>query len=70
MVGRVDSIYPGARAIAGYDAQGNSIYEGMPVRLLNLPVGLFEGGAIYSTISYFILLAAFKRHADHSWDIR
>jgi hypothetical protein len=42
------------------------MYEGTPVHLLILPVELSVGVAIYSTISYFILRAAFKRHADQS----
>jgi len=49
-----------------YDAQGNLMYEGTPVHLLILPGGLFVGVAIHSIISYFILCAAFKRHADQS----
>jgi hypothetical protein len=40
------------------------MYEGTPVHLLILPVRLFVGVAIHSTISYFSLRAAFKRHAD------
>ena len=48
----------------GYAAQGNTMYEGTPVHLLILPVRLFVGVAIHSTISYFSLRAAFKRHAD------
>jgi hypothetical protein len=49
-----------------YDAQDNPMYEGTPVHLLILPGGLFVEVAIHSTISYFILCAAFKRHADQS----
>jgi hypothetical protein len=42
------------------------MYEETPVHLLILPGGLFVGVAIHSIISYFILCAAFKRHADQS----
>jgi hypothetical protein len=42
------------------------MYEGAPVYPLISPIGLFVGIAIYSTISYFILRAAFKRHAGQS----
>jgi hypothetical protein len=42
------------------------MYEAPPIHQLILPVGLFVGVAIYSTISYFILRAAFKRLADQS----
>ena len=42
------------------------MYEGTPVHLLILPGGLFVGVAIHSTIGYFNLCAAFKRHADQS----
>ena len=47
----------------GYGAQGYPMYVGTPVHLLAFPGGLFVGAAIYSTISYFILRAAFKRHS-------
>jgi hypothetical protein len=42
------------------------MYEGTPVHLLILPVGLLIGVATYSVISYFILRAALKRRADQS----
>ena len=66
MAGRVDRMSPGAGPSPGYDALGNLMYEGTPVHLLILPGGLFVGVAIHSIISYFILCAAFKRHADQS----
>jgi len=55
----------GPGPLLGYDVQGNPRYEGTPIHMLILPVGLFIGVAIYSTVSYFILRAAFKRRVGH-----
>ncbi len=49
----------GPGPVLGHDEQGNTVYEGTPVHMLIMPVGLFLAIATYWVISYFLLKARF-----------
>lgn len=47
----------GPGPLLGHDEQGNPMYEGTPVHMLILPVGLFLCVVFYSVVSYLVLRA-------------
>jgi hypothetical protein len=49
----------GPGPLLGHDEQGNPMYEGTPVHMLILPVGLFLAVVFYSIVSYLLLRARF-----------
>ena len=54
----------GPGPLLGHDEQGNPLYEGTPVHMLILPVGLFLAVVFYSIVSYLLLRARFGVHDD------
>ena len=54
----------GPGPLLGHDEQGNPMYEGTPVHMLILPVGLFFAVVFYSILSYLLLRARFGVRDD------
>jgi hypothetical protein len=56
----------GPGPLLGLNEQGEQMYEGTPIHMLILPVGLFLTVATYSTVIYLILRAVFKNRVGGS----